>query len=269
MTNRVLVASVYAPCDRNAVWLGLQKRFLEENTCLPYDFEVWLNRCDPTPFEDQKVRIAGHSDIVHRSMCHEHAAALNWLLTRFRDRVDQYRGFLILDSDAFPAATNWAERLETWMEADEFLPAKGFASACRAENLDSFPHPCCFYVKSSFLKEAGTDLSFSVGPHTNFAGYDFEDVGCGMLRRYNGRHVWLPLMRTNSWNPHPILSAIYGGLFYHHGAGSRPLEIRSVAMRTYDTVFPRYQHAETEKQVYAEISRNPKIFVRQLMGKQP
>ena len=33
---------------------------------------------------------------------------------------------------------------------------------------------------------------------------------------------WLPLLRTNTDNPHPLWFAIYDHHVYHHGAGFRP-----------------------------------------------
>src|SRR5688572_11242493 len=69
--TRVFVASVYAPCDRNSAWLGLQRRFLEETTCCHYDFGVWLNRTDEALFRESGVHILGRSDDAHGDMCHE------------------------------------------------------------------------------------------------------------------------------------------------------------------------------------------------------
>ena len=264
--KRLLVGSVYAPCKRNQTWLNLQRRFLGETTKVDYDFTVYLNRTDPGIFETVGVPILGRSEKTWGDMCREHAFALNELLTYFRSRVNGYENFLILDSDAFPFQENWLERLLIWMREDDFLPEKQFAAACRAENLDTFPHPCAFFIRGSFLREAPPDFNFSLGQHINLAGFQFEDVACAVPTRYQRNHVWLPLMRSNVWNPHPILSAVYGGMFYHHGAGSRPLELRSISLRTYDNSYPRFQHGDTERQLYAEISRNPKIFIRQLTG---
>ena len=100
------------------------------------------------------------------------------------------------------------------------------------------------------------------GPHEyrNLAGYSFKDVG--FLDR--PPFVFQPLLRTNFWNPHPVLSAVYGGLFYHHGAGSRPLELRSVSLRQYDHHIPRYSHFDTEHSLWLEISKNPVLYLNQL-----
>jgi hypothetical protein len=264
--KRLLVASVYAPSDRNPTWIGLQKRFLAETTDVVHDLIVYLNRADAGPFIDAGVAVAGRSDQPWPSMCHEHAAALNFLVAVFRQRLDEYEDFLLLDSDAFPCQPNWLGRLVTWMREDDFLPEKLFAAPCRGENLDHFPHPCVFFIRGRLLRNYPDAVDFSVGPHTNMAGYAFEDVGCQMPVRADNRHVWLPLLRSNVWNPHPILAAVYGGMFYHHGAGSRPLEIRSVTLRAYDNVIARFQHGDRERQLFAEIARNPKIFIRQLMG---
>lgn len=267
MAKRLLVASVYAPCERNQTWLANQLRFLGEYTQASFDLAVYLNRVSDDLFQRDGVYVIDRSDTPQENMCKEHAFALNQIIKHFVSKLDQYDHFLILDSDAFPCADNWLERLIAWMREDDFLPERLYAAACRAENLDTFPHPCCFFMKGAFLKQFAGVIDFRVAPHVNLSGFRFEDVGCGIPTSIAGQPIWLPLLRTNSWNPHPVLGAIYGGMFYHHGAGSRPLELRSVALRTYDTVFPRFQHGDIERQLYLEISRNPKIFVKQLTGK--
>jgi hypothetical protein len=266
--KKLLIGSVYSPCDRNPVWLGLQQRFLSESCKVDFDLTVFLNRVDDALFKEKGVTVAGKSDVNQPDMCREHAGALNQLVGFMREETGRYENFLLLDSDAFPFQDNWLERLLAWMKEDDFLEEKLFAAPCRAENLDAFPHPCAFFMRGRFLKDHGHRLDFGPAHHVNFSGFHFDDVGCGNPTVYDGKHRWLPLLRTNVWSPHPVLSAIYGGIFYHHGSGSRPLELRSVALRTYDNQFPRYQHGDTERQLYLEISRNPRIYIRQLLGGQ-
>lgn len=264
--KKLLVGSVYAPCDRNQVWLSLQKRFLGESSKCDFTHGVFLNRVPADMFHEHGCEILGSTEQWREDMCEDHAFGLNAIMQAFMARLDEYENFLILDSDAFPYQDNWVERLLNWMKADDRLGEKLFAAPPRVENLDTFPHPCCCFIRGELLRRMGDRFCFDVAPHTNLAGYQFRDVGCALPTDMDGHHVWLPLLRTNVWTPHPIMAALYGAVFYHHGAGSRAAEFRSVALRSYDNYIARHMHGDTERQLYQEISRNPRIFIRQLMG---
>jgi hypothetical protein len=49
-----------------------------------------------------------------------------------------------------------------------------------------------------------------------------------LLKQLADRNVeWLPLLRSNKVNLHPLFFGIYEGLVYHHGAGFRKGECRA------------------------------------------
>ena len=260
MSKSLLVGSVYAPTERNETWRDLQFRFLQKTLGDDFDHAVWLNRVPESLFPDSQL--AGRHDGDQLDFTQEHANGLRGLVRYFLAHPD-YDNYLILDSDAFPFKQNWLEKLLAWLKADERLPERHWAAAVRTENLDTFPHPCVVFVRGHFLRSLPDPLGyFDPGPHEyrNLAGYSFKDVG--FLDR--PPFVFQPLLRTNFWNPHPVLSAVYGGLFYHHGAGSRPLELRSVSLRQYDHHIPRYSHFDTEHSLWLEISKNPVLYLNQL-----
>jgi hypothetical protein len=127
------------------------------------------------------------------------------------------------------------------------IPQRFVAAAVRAENLDALPHPCTFFIDGSYLRQMPRGhIRLITKPITNFAGFTCDDFFFedSVARDELGRQLWYPLMRTNTWNPHPIVGAVYGHMFYHHGAGSR-----SPAFRVIETGI--YRHVVTEEQLQA------------------
>ncbi len=247
MTKRLLVASVYAESDRNAVWLSLQRRFLARTTA-DYDHAVFLNRSDPGLFRGCILigRDAGGDEGSE-----EHASALRHVLAYCR--AHRYDGYLILDSDCFPVRP-WRERLV------ELMGRFPVAAVVRAENFDLFPHPSAFFVRGDAIHEPYLD--FSVAPHRNLLGEAVRDTGCGIpLDRC------LPLLRSNVWNPHPIFAGVYGHLFYHHGAGSRRAETRGLLSGYYDHILPPAARPGVEEALFRKLVRSPEAFIGRLLGR--
>jgi hypothetical protein len=246
MAKRLLVASVYAGSDRNAVWLSLQRRFLARTTA-DYDHAVFLNRADPALFRDCLLigRDAGGAEGSQ-----EHANALQQVLAYCR--AHRYDDYLILDSDCFPAC-RWQERLTALMGQSPM------AAAVRVENFDLFPHPSAFFVRGFAIHEPFLD--FAVAPHRNLLGEEVRDTGCAIpLDRC------FPLLRSNVWNPHPIFAGVYGHLFYHHGAGSRAAETRGLLSGYYDHVLQPSARPAVEEALFRELVRRPEAFVGRLLG---
>jgi hypothetical protein len=260
-----MVGSVYAPSPRNTTWLSLQKRFLDKTLGANYTHAVWLNRADPAVFKD--VTVIGRS-AEYREMVTDHAYGLKQLIECFA-QDQEHEHYLILDSDAFPFSLGWLERMLTWMQEDSRLPERHWASAVRVENLDTFPHPCVMFFRGEWFhsfRNPAEQFDFGIHDYVNIGSYKFKDVGLEVYdnARNSLRCQWQPMTRTNVYNPHPILGAIYGGMFYHHGAGSRSLELRSVALRQFDHHVPRFNHVSIERALWLEISKNPELFIRQL-----
>jgi len=268
--GKLFVGSVFVDHPRSARWYEIQLRALDQSTGADsYDHFVVSNGCDKDIFK-RSVLVSEHKD-RNPEPAIEHVTGLRELCQQFSDcqKVGaKYDGMLILDSDAFPFVEGWRDKLDTWMAADERLPARKWASVVRTENLDTFPHPCVVYVRGDFIT-ANHSPPFWVKSHENLLGFRFQDVTCNLQMRDGVDQLWLPLTRTNVWNPHPVLAAVYGGLFYHHGAGSRWVELRSVTLRQFDHHFPRYNHYQREAELWSEVSMNPLLFARQLSQLQP
>jgi hypothetical protein len=226
---------------------------------------VWLNRVAPDLFK--RSLIAGRNDMPYPDASSEHGAGLRGLLTYLQGVARDDNHVLLLDSDAFPIHPNWLEKLLAWMQADERVPPRTYATAVRTENLDTFPHPCIFFVRGDYfrgLSSPADHFGFCKSPERNLLGVAFEDVTCRLIRDASGRQLWLPMTRTNLANPHPVFAAVYGGLFYHHGAGSRSPELRCVHLRQFDHHIPRSAHAEIEQALYRDLSTDPMQFLGRL-----
>lgn len=262
--KKLLVGSVYVNGPRSLQWLGLQLRFLDK-TIGPdnYTHAVWLNRIAPDFFK--RSVIVGHNTKPCLNVCAEHGSSLNALMRHFNQDTN-HENYLILDSDAFPFREAWLIKMQGFLEADPRLPERQFASAVRLENLDTFPHPCAMFIKGTFLKANPEWFDFTGAPGANLIDHRFVDVGCGIKTKKDGQNIWQPLIRTNRWNPHTLLAAVYGNFFYHHGAGSRPFDMRSVASRQLDHVVPRYAHTEMDRRIYAELMKQPEQFMKKLAG---
>jgi hypothetical protein len=247
LMKRLLVASVYAQSERNAVWLSLQRRFLARTTA-DYDHAVFLNREDGALFRGCLVigRDAGGEEGSE-----EHANALRQVLSYCQ--AHRYEGYLILDSDCFPVA-DWQERLAGLMGR---FP---LAAAVRVENFDLFPHPCAFFVRGDAIAEPYLD--FAVTPHRNLLGEELRDTACAIPLGQ-----CFPLLRSNVWNPHPIFAGVYGHMFYHHGAGSRASVTRGLLSGYYDHILPPAARPDVEGALFRRLVRRPEAFVSRLLGR--
>jgi len=135
-----------------------------------------------------------------------------------------------------------------------------YAAPVRTENYDLFPHPCAFYLRRPMLEHI--DFNFSQVP--SLMGYATADVGSAMPRSLEGEPIWLPLIRTNRWNPHPLAAAIYGHLFYHHGAGSRTPAFRSMRYGVYDHFLSPEEHRAIYADLTGQLLARPRQYIRKL-----
>jgi hypothetical protein len=136
-----------------------------------------------------------------------HGASLDQLVKKVRPRTE----FIItLDTDSFPIRDGWIENL-TGRLTDEVL----VSGVWRDEMLPGKPafiHPCCLAIRKSTLRELGA--RFAVGSGADVA----HNVTLAVEE--SGRRA-SKLRRSNAFNPHFLMGAVYGDLVYHQGAGSR------------------------------------------------
>lgn len=153
----------------------------------------------------------------------EHAFYLDRLLwTAVEEGCTHVAAF---DCDSFPIAPGWPHIL-----LDRMGPDIRLAAVLRSENLDShLPHPCGYFMRSSFLKDRHPKL---FPEKKELAGASFKaflqqtgqrvDTGIGYgYVLWSSGEPWLQLERSNQVNLHFLMAGIYGGVFFHLGASSR------------------------------------------------
>ncbi|HSS69733.1 MAG TPA: hypothetical protein VLQ46_03665 [Casimicrobiaceae bacterium] len=145
----------------------------------------------------------------------DHASKLNELAGIVCRTAEDSDVLIFCDSDAFPI-----------QDITEYI-ASGLArwpliAVQRLENAgDMQPHPCFCATTAGFWRRIGGD--WRGGPTwTNVYGQVVTDVGAILLRSLQLNGVdWGKMLRSNQVNLHPLLFAVYDGVVYHHGAGSR------------------------------------------------
>ena len=143
----------------------------------------------------------------------EHRNKLDQLarLTLDEMSTDERDILVFLDGDAFPVRA-LASPIE------EMLRATPLAAICRAENDEDYPHPSFCVTTVGFWRRIGGTWETSDDPSA-----PVNELGGGRLRDLLAEHgiEWRRLLRSNRFDPHPVLFGVYGGLVYHHGAGFR------------------------------------------------
>ncbi len=189
-------------------WIVPQSEYLARHLGGPYRVYASLNG-----IEDDEVRDGFHLAVELEGT---HAEKLNELAKLVIDVSSPDDRLLFLDGDAFPVRP-----IAGW--CDELLAAYPLAAVRRDENLgDRQPHPCFTLTTCGFWNDLGGDWREG-GTWVNSAGDPTTDVGGTLLHQLATAGIeWLPILRTNTSNPDPLLFGVYGHRIYHHGAGFRP-----------------------------------------------
>jgi hypothetical protein len=190
----------------SAKWVPAQLEYLERNMNSPYRVFASLNGID-----DPDVRRRFHyvDDVEGK-----HPEKLDSLSKTVIERSEPTDILMFLDGDAFPV-----QPLQPWL--DEALERHGLVAVQRKENCEDLrPHPSFCATTVALWKDLGCD--WTVTPWTSSTGVTFEDAGGTLAGVLESNSIeWLPLVRTNTYNPHPLWYAVYGHRIYHHGAGFR------------------------------------------------
>jgi len=229
----ILIGSVYN--EQSTKWLALQQEFLK-TTASKYEFVVYFNGTKPP----EKVDILG-INLQSKDSRAEHLLGFNKILDYFKEEK-RFSHCLILDSDAFPIKNEWDKILLKKIEPF------GMACVIRFENLDTFPHPCVFFTDRKSVDNVNPRMS----EQKNLLGRKFKEFNLDI------KQPFFPLLKTNTYSPHPIISTIYYNLFYHHGFGSRNFYCRSVHVDNY------YETKNSVKSLYDELIENPKLYIKRL-----
>ena len=203
--KRVTVVTVHYG---DASWIDPQRMYLDRFMGIDYCLYASLQGI---PDEYRQ-----NFDGVVESPTHYHADKLDLLFARAINDGNKDEDIIVaLDGDAFPI-----ERL--FPKLENLLEIHPLVAVQRLENHgDLQPHPCFAATTAGFWKKVqGTWQRGYRWP--NAEGEWITDVGGNLLGKLEeGSIDWLPLHRTNTFNLHPVMFGIYGGLVYHHGAGFR------------------------------------------------
>jgi hypothetical protein len=197
------IATVHYQSPR---WIDIQSRYLRENISVPY--QTW------TSIEAIDRSYADRFDHVLEQRG-AHAGKLNQLALEICHVAAEDDLIMFLDGDAFPIS-------DPMPLIGESLAKAPLVAVRRAENLEEpQPHPCfCVTTVGSWRRVRG---DWSLGyPWRSAAGRIISDVGGNLLRALELSNTpWIPVLRTNETDVHPVFFAIYGDIIYHHGAGFR------------------------------------------------
>ncbi len=199
----IYVATVHVESAR---WIDIQLAFLRRNITEP--FKVYANL--------QNVP-EGHEHKFDRvfTILGEHPAKLNLLAGEIVAEAQPDDIILFLDGDAFPIA-------DPMPTVRKGLEGAALVAVRRDENLaDAQPHPCFCAISVRDWERLHGDWSKGYS-WVNADGTRTSDVGGNLLRALE-RHGddWVPLLRSNRVDLHPLWFGVYGGIVYHHGAGFR------------------------------------------------
>jgi hypothetical protein len=190
---------------------------------------------------------------------------------------------MFVDGDAFPIAP-----LDRWL--DRTLERHPLAAVRRDENNgDRQPHPCFCVTTVGFWNDIDGDWQEGTTTWLDNAGREVSDVGGALLGNLEARQVdWLPLLRSNVVDLHPLLFGVYADIVYHHGAGFRrpilrvdtknrdlrgtlPTGARGLVARAWRSVRLRARRAKASRtqalaeEVFARIQNDPD-FVYEFTG---
>jgi len=229
---------------RTPKWIDPQLDYLERHIDAPFRVFATLN-----DIEDRSKweRFAYADD--RRG---HHGIKLNALARRVAYEADPSDILVFLDSDAFPIRP-----LDDWLEAN--LAQHPLIAVQRRENFgDLRPHPSFCATTVGYWDRIGGDWSRE--PWTTPLGEVLEDAGTRVLRSLDeARAEWLPLVRTNTKDAHPLFFGVYGHHVYHHGAGSRASWSGLDDQRVFTDSAPNDQSLRT---LASEVTKDPRILLR-------
>jgi hypothetical protein len=191
---------------REPQWIAPQLEYLHRYIDEPFQVYAALNGIDD--------RSLWKGFDYAEDMKGPHGVKLNALAEIVTEQAKPEDIIVFLDSDAFPIA-----QLDRWLEST--LPQHPLVAVQRRENFgDLRPHPSFCATTVGLWSELGGDWSRE--PWTTPTGTVLDDAGTAVLRSLEEHDIdWLPLVRTNTHDTHPLWFGVYGHHIYHHGAGSR------------------------------------------------
>ncbi|HVC71613.1 MAG TPA: hypothetical protein VNC61_15270 [Acidimicrobiales bacterium] len=205
------IATVHWQTDK---WIDPQLHYVERAFDVPYRVFASLNGID-----DQSAASRFH---FAADLQGNHAAKLNELASIIARDSSPSDILIFLDGDAFPIRS-----LSPWVE--QCLATFPLMAVRRDENLgDCQPHPSFCATTVGFWNTIEGDWRPG-GTWVNTAGRQVVDTGGNLLVKLRDSGIeWLPLLRTNTYNPHPVWFGVYDHRIYHHGAGFQATRVERV-----------------------------------------
>lgn len=206
--------------------LELQLRYIAA-TLLGYDYTIYAAANRLLPELRRSLEATPSVKIVSLPRfdgegSFEHAFYLDLLLRHAAE--DGCTHLATVDSDSFPVLPDWPNVLVGRMNGIRL------AAALRAENYDTYlPHPCGLFMDRSFFLEHSPRMfppKAEIRANVSFQKFLKEtgqrtDTGIGYgYALWKSKEPWLPLLRSNRRNLHPLMAGIYGDVFFHLGATS-------------------------------------------------
>jgi hypothetical protein len=189
-------------------WIQIQRRYIDRHipqpfrmysffTNIPGDYRRSFDYCREVVSKDHADKLNILADIAIQG-----GAAPDDLL-------------IFMDGDAFPIG-------DVLPFCRQRLAETPLIAVQRLENLGSpQPHPSFCLTTVGFWQQIQGDWTRGF-KWTMTSGEKVTDVGGNLLHILDtGGYRWLPLLRSNHVNLHPLYFGVYAGLIYHHGAGFR------------------------------------------------
>jgi hypothetical protein len=199
---------------QTAKWIEPQLRYLDMSLDVPYRVFACLNGIDDP---EMWARFHYAADLEGT-----HPSKLNQLADIIAKDASPSDILIFLDGDAFPIRP-----LSPWVE--DAVKTFSLTAIRRDENLgDPQPHPCFCATTTGLWSEIEGDWHSDV-TWINSVGKEVSDTGGNLLYALRDRKIdWLPLLRTNTYNPHPVWFGVYAQRIYHHGGGFQATRVERV-----------------------------------------
>ncbi len=228
-------------------WIAPQLDYLQRNVELPY--RTWASlEGIADPADRQRFDVTEDFEGMH-------ADKLNALAGLVVEQADADDLLVFIDGDAFPVRP-----IGSWME--EILERYPLAAVRRDENRgERQPHPCfCVTTVGLWDKIAGDWRAG--GTWTSPGGEEVTDVGGTLFNQLRSADIdWLPLLRSNAVELHPVWFALYADHVYHHGAGFRRRVSRVDVAGREDLASPRLRDTA---RLYRQRHHRPRDLLKRI-----
>ena len=254
----IRIVTIHHESDR---FLALQKKYLEKYTTQA--FQVFGGYCGFTPPDlGEKFTMLNLN-----GQTHQHAFRLNSLATTACSNADSDDILIFMDSDTLPVNVNWMTTVKSGLATNPITAIQRVENSAAPRGCISelHPHPCFFATTVGFW--TANHLAFGISVT---AGYEIGE----WLKRTNQEFV--PILRSNAVDIHPLYFGVYGNILYHHGAGNRlPFDGVDICSRlglecgtNLDSQFPAILEFNQKLSVlvFDEITNNDNFIRNFLMG---